>query len=608
MAVTALLSTFICASIGATATANATPDDTARLFARADEIKLVDNASYVKLIAQLENRSSTLSETDKWHLRYLEGWQATYVGQNDKALRLLGDVIKQASDDDLQEQARATIINILSNSHHYEEAFSYLDQALDELPHIVRNSTRQHVLAEAAQLLSEAGQYDLAISYAEQLMQIPAANDYSCIGNNIKLDTEFLKGPHTESLLSQLQGGVQTCIAAGHLLIADRLRKDIASIEVEQGKLTDAIALLQGTYTEVSKLQYPEVIAGYDDLLAEAYWKQNDASLAEKYATATVDVASKADYVAALSKAYQLLYQIAREKGNLSEALVYHEKYMSTDNTRLDDVREKALAYQLVKQQVEAKKVELNSLSKQNQILELQQALDHKAVEASRLYIALLLTVLASIVLWLYRLKRSQLRFMRMAHHDGLTDIYNRQHFVHEAEQALRFAAKSTQPASLLLIDLDHFKAINDTHGHVAGDQVLCHAVAICQRYLHSNDIFGRLGGEEFGILLTDCSAEVAIERAEQIRLAIYTCSREEDECIPISVSLGIASTTHHGHDLHLLLIAADEALYRAKRDGRNRVVINISPSGSATRTSASGARPVPVPPGREPFDYAAGK
>jgi diguanylate cyclase (GGDEF)-like protein len=610
-AVALLLSTFA----NATTSTNVSTDDTEQLFARADStIKMLDNSSYVALVEQLEHKAGTLSDADKWHLRYLEAWQTAYVGENDKARVMLEAVAKQAPTIDVREEARGTLINILGLGHRYEEAFGYLDQALDDLPHITRNRTRQLVLAEAAQLLTEAGQYDLAINYADQLTLIPDANDFACIGMRIKLGAEFRKGPHTNELLSRLQNAVDICLAHNNVLSTDTLRRDIATLEIEQGRSSEAIALLQSSYAGMLKLQYQDLASQYDLLLAEAYWKQDNAPQAEKYAVATVDIATKGHFAEPLSRAYQLLYQIAREKGDLRDALMYHEKFMSADNTHLDDTREKALAYQVVKQQVEAKKIEVDALDKQNKILQLQQALDHKAVETSRLYIVLLLTVLASIAFWLYRLKRSQLRFMRLARRDGLTGIFNRQHFVEEAEQSLRYAAKSMRFASLILIDLDHFKVINDTHGHTVGDHVLRRAVTTCQHHLQSCDVFGRLGGEEFGILLPECSAEHAIERAEQIRLAINEPPSDGAGDIRISASLGIASTTHHGHDLRKLLIAADEALYRAKRDGRNRVVINISSQGMDNATRARNNEHdttdhhASTMPNGEPFNYAAEK
>jgi diguanylate cyclase (GGDEF)-like protein len=595
---------FVLALIVGVAT-NATPatDDTAQILDRADYIKMSDNAGYVKLIAELQSRASQLSNLDKWRLRYFEAWQTAYLGQDDKARPLLETIAKTAPDDNLRQQARATLMNILGVGHHYEEAFAYLDQSLDDLPRITNKNVRLQLLAEAAQLLTEAGQYDLAINYAEQILDTPDPTKYRCIALVIKLDAEFRKGQQTDALISQMKNGADECVADGDLLAADTLRRDVANAALQQGKTNEALTVLQSNYADVQKINYKDLTSDYDVMLAEAYWKLGNIPEAEKFATTTVDMAEKSDFTTPLIKAYQLLYQIARQKGDLRDALAYHEKYMVADNNHLDDTREKALAYQIVKQQVETKKAELDELNKQNQILQLRQALDHKAVEAGRLYIALLLTVLASIALWLYRLKRSQLRFMRMARRDGLTGIFNRQHFVEEAQQSLRYAAKSMRCASLILIDLDHFKVINDTHGHSVGDQVLRRAVITCQHHLHSNDVFGRLGGEEFGILLPECSAEHAIERAEQMRLAINAPPSDEAEDILVSASLGIASTVHHGHDLRGLLIAADEALYRAKRDGRNRVVINIAsqvtvnavPTGNSESNTAafhSGPKP----------------
>jgi diguanylate cyclase (GGDEF)-like protein len=107
------------------------------------------------------------------------------------------------------------------------------------------------------------------------------------------------------------------------------------------------------------------------------------------------------------------------------------------------------------------------------------------------------------------------------------------------------------------------------------GDRVLLRAVEACKTYLRSTDIFGRLGGEEFGILLPECTLEQVVVRAEQIRLAIATASTDEDTpSIPISASFGVSSVVHSGYELRQLLIHADEALYRAKREGRNRVSV----------------------------------
>jgi diguanylate cyclase (GGDEF)-like protein len=560
--------------VGAAAFAAPPSDNASQLLDHAENIKTADYTNFVKLLHELEGRTAELSELQKWRLRYLQAWQATYNGNSDKAKPLLEAIIKQAPDNGLKTKATSVLINLMGTGHHYEEAFEYLDHALDNLSQVTDWEARAHILGEASQLLSEAGQYDLATGYARQIIAEYPSGRHNCLGHLYELDAITHSGQTVPD--AKFQQEIDRCMDIGEILAADTIRRDMAILALQQGKPEKAISLMEGHYDEVKERKYSDLISEYDVLLAQAYWNKGNVPMAQKYATATVDIASKSDLIEPLVKAYQLLYQIERQYGNLRDALAYHEKYVAADKGHLDDVREKALAYQIVKQQVETKKVELEELNRQNQILQLHQALDHKAVETSRLYIALLLTVLASIALWLYRLKRSQLRFMRLARRDGLTGIFNRQHFVEEAEQTLRYVAKSLRGACLVLIDLDHFKNINDTHGHVVGDSALKRAVTICQQHLHSCDVFGRIGGEEFGILLPECTIIQALERAERIRLAFQASASDEHSNVPLTASFGIASTAHYGYELRRLLLAADGALYRAKRDGRNRVVISM--------------------------------
>ena len=567
------------------------PQSASQLLALAENIKTADNAAFAKLLQELQGRTAELSEEEKWQLRYMQAYQDAYTGKEELARTQLEALAKEAPDSTLRIKVIGTLINVLGVEHHYDEAFQYLDHALDSLTQVTDKEARFHLLGEASQLLSDAGQYELAASYANQIIVDYPNGRNGCIGRMLELHDK-LHGGQVNIAKDQFQEGIDSCLAVGEKMIADAIRRDMAVLDMQQNKMDDALALLQEHYEEVKGFNYPALAADYSGLLAEVYWKKDNGLLAQKYAITAIDIAAKSDFTESLVKSYQLLYQIERQQGNLRDALAYHEKYVAADKEHLDDVREKALAYQIVKQQIETKKIEFDGLNKQNQILQLQQALDHKAMVTSRLYIALLLTVLASIAFWLYRLKRSQLRFMRLARRDGLTGILNRQHFVEEAEQALRYVAKSLRGACLILIDLDHFKNINDTHGHVAGDHSLKRIVSICQKHLHSSDVFGRIGGEEFGILLPECTLIQALERAEGIRQAIQTTPEDETEHVPLSASFGIASTTHHGYDLRCLLVAADSALYRAKRDGRNRVVVSMNehvPSTTASTRHATG-------------------
>ena len=139
----------------------------------------------------------------------------------------------------------------------------------------------------------------------------------------------------------------------------------------------------------------------------------------------------------------------------------------------------------------------------------------------------------------------------------------------------MRVAEKKRVEVSLISIDLDHFKQVNDTHGHAMGDEVLKYAVQVCKSQLRASDLFGRLGGEEFGVLLTDCSRDEATAIAHGIRKAISEAAIERNEAtVWISTSVGLACTSNSGYALQHLCNDADTALYRAKRAGRNRVMV----------------------------------
>lgn len=177
-------------------------------------------------------------------------------------------------------------------------------------------------------------------------------------------------------------------------------------------------------------------------------------------------------------------------------------------------------------------------------------------------------------MLWLWRSWR---RFRWMARHDGLTGTRNREHFFVEAGRRLRQLHKAKADACLAVLDLDHFKRINDTHGHAAGDQVLRSAATIIGRELRATDLLGRLGGEEFGILISGCSCDQGLEVANRIRHALATTpvTLDSQVTVMVSASLGLACASSSSYMLRLLLIDADAALYRAKEGGRNQVVVD---------------------------------
>jgi diguanylate cyclase len=171
-------------------------------------------------------------------------------------------------------------------------------------------------------------------------------------------------------------------------------------------------------------------------------------------------------------------------------------------------------------------------------------------------------------------INRLQEQLREQAHRDPLTGQYNRRYLDTTLQREMLRAAREQLPITLLMVDIDHFKAINDTHGHPVGDEVLRQIGLILATHARSHDVVCRYGGEEFLVLLPQLPSALALQRAEQLRRSAKThvFSTEAGD-IRVTLSVGVATYPDHGQTVDELLRSADHALYQAKREGRNRVV-----------------------------------
>ena len=170
------------------------------------------------------------------------------------------------------------------------------------------------------------------------------------------------------------------------------------------------------------------------------------------------------------------------------------------------------------------------------------------------------------------KLQHANTELARLAATDSLTGVANRRHFMERAEAEIARAARNGMPLALLALDIDHFKNINDSFGHATGDRVLQHFCATVEAVLRPSDVLGRLGGEEFMVLLPEAGRAEGALIAERIRASVAGLSTVGG-LPPLTTSVGIAVYPADGNTLEALLRAADTRLYQAKHDGRNTVV-----------------------------------
>jgi diguanylate cyclase (GGDEF)-like protein len=173
------------------------------------------------------------------------------------------------------------------------------------------------------------------------------------------------------------------------------------------------------------------------------------------------------------------------------------------------------------------------------------------------------------------QLQEDLLKLQKLADTDFLTGLMNRRSFLTAADDAMQFCRRYQRGMATLMIDIDHFKKINDTHGHAAGDEAIKRIAEIVGRTIRTTDKAARFGGEEFVVLLREIDQATVLMLAERIRKTIeVTTIQSESGAIPATVSIGLALLDERDRDVQDMIERADRALYIAKKTGRNRVVL----------------------------------
>lgn len=176
--------------------------------------------------------------------------------------------------------------------------------------------------------------------------------------------------------------------------------------------------------------------------------------------------------------------------------------------------------------------------------------------------------------------RKREAELQTQAQVDALTEVANRRHFLELGSRALAQARRHKYPLSVLMLDIDHFKQVNDTYGHQVGDRVLRTFAQLCRQSLREEDLIGRMGGEEFAIILPHADIEAACTNASRIRERFASTIIRLGDAMQFScsVSIGVTALTSPYLNLEELLQHADAALYQAKHEGRNRTIVYTQP------------------------------
>jgi diguanylate cyclase len=575
--------------------------DIEAMLQQADLVRSSNPARLKTLLDGLESQKGSATPSQLEHIQYLAAYRQAFIGNYPAAIRQARD-LQKSTDINTRFKAGALIVNTYAINGQFQDGLRELQRTLALLVKVKEPSLREQGLIVAITTYNEIGQYQMALRYSRQLLSEAVAPRTLCFAAQYRLQAlqnlDALPEDDDEIIAS-----IDQCALQHEVVVANYIRTTLARKWAGENKTVAALLLLQRYLPEVEATKYSRLITEVHSLIGELMLTQGDIAGAEKHADTSISAGSGLASSLPLVVAYRTKFQVAERRNELAAALAAYKKYAAVDKAYLGDVKSRELAYQIVQEENVQKSQQISLLNRKNALLQLQQQVDQQSAQNSRLYMLLFALLAASVGYWAYKTKRMQMSVKRMAETDALTGVCNRHHFTLLAEKTLARSATAGEPAALVMFDLDHFKSINDSYGHHTGDWVLKQVAEACGHFCRRIDHLGRIGGEEFAILLAGCDLKSATRIAEDCRVRISRIdSSETGYRFPITASFGVSSAAGSGHNLDKLMSNADQMLYRAKREGRNRVRAYVSDppiefseqaaDGTARRRHAGGPAP----------------
>lgn len=547
-----------------------------------DELRLKNRAEFTDRLASLKasTNDQQISEHDKHKLSLLSAWDLARKGDFNQALQL-AEEIEQRADRQLAIRASSLIVNIHTLSFKYIDAFAGVEKLLSYAVSINDEHLYYQTIGQVILLYSKIERYEQIQQLISHGLKITRDTTLRCRLQALGLQSLYHSVPFNEyqQTFNEIS---ELCEATTEAMFNLLIIRNHMFYLLEQQQAAAALAFYQQYYSQVEQINYPILTAGFNAAAAEALLQQGELAAASEMAQRAEQSLPGDRNDPAVLSTYRVLTLLAQAERNFDNLLRYSEKRRDTE---LAIAREKAsqqLAYQLASGEARLKEQRIQLLDKDNELLTLERNLYQQ--QAENRYLMLLLIGSLSLILGLltYRgLTRSK-RYRKMAEYDQLTGISNRYHFTEQAQREIAHCIRAKRPVALILFDLDHFKNINDRFGHAAGDWTLRQVVLSCRNFIRHSDIFGRIGGEEFVILLTDCTAEQAVMLADICRTALADIDTSGyQQQLKVTASFGVADSNQAGYDLSALLAAADAAMYQAKLQGRNQVYCPATADGA---------------------------
>lgn len=531
----------------------------------------------IRALDQLQEIKSPFSTKQRDRYYVLLSAYLTFRGSYAEQIKLIQSVIDTIDD----PESRSNLLYYLSYGYaslgDYHHALLAMNEGILLVPKLKEVTPKIAALQAAVTLFNSLHAYDDSFLFADRiyLLEAKMGNTLAkCMGLADKVEINFMRGDSNQARFL-LPEAISVCDAHGSKIISliikslayiDALNLNYDKVEIETG-----LSFL----LEFSKSnQSSDYVTQLEEAIAHAYLKKGQLTQAERYATQAYQRAKSQNVVQLQEKSSETMAKIKRAQGQSDSAMDYYEINLALKKKVLDDQLQKNLAYQRVKFDTQDKANQLAQMEQKNKLLTIEKQLQHGKNQNLLLMITLAAILLVTLAAWLLRTLQQKNIFRISSQVDGLTQVANRAHFIATATALFNVPENL---ASVMLLDMDHFKKVNDTYGHATGDWVLKTVCNTIRAQLRRDDLLGRLGGEEFALCLPDMTQAEVLALAERCRAAIeFIDTHASGHAFPISASFGVATRGQHGlGSFEETLAAADKALYVSKSEGRNRISVS---------------------------------
>ena len=505
---------------------------------------------------------------------YLEARNLTLSGDLAEAMRKVDALLER--DMNLRQRIRLHRLgaNIAILARRFERSFSYLREGLELLDNAERHVPNEGLYGLASYVYAQVGELDRAREFGNlALREAGRTEDLRSLG-------------YTQQQLAfvhKLAGNIgearrRYSTAVSHLLeVGDELGASIsesglADLLRQAGEYADAEALFDTALERVKSTGFKSGVAEVSLYYARLEMERDRPERVISLLAPVMDVFSEEQIWDYLAEAHQMLGDIARERQQYPEAMEHYEARMAAREKHLDMERARRIAFLEVEFDLQHTQQQLDLLREQARVQELESRNQKQQRKLRVVLYGLSALLFVVLLLLLVRATRERRRFQNLSQRDGLTALSNHTRFFELTERAYELCRNKGMPFTLVLADIDHFKQVNDVHGHLAGDDVLRRVGARLRECFGKQGIIGRIGGEEFGVAIPGhrpFNVENALERLRESLREV----RSEDTPVLVTMSFGVATPRHPDESLTELRERADEALYRAKHAGRNRVM-----------------------------------